>query len=77
MTTRERSGENKKINKLVHQGWKEEGLGLIVASIVLLALEENVGAFATLGLGAIILVALAFFAVGRSEDLHRQKHPNG
>ena len=63
--------------KHVPHGWAAVGTALILASIVLLALEQNVGAFATLGLGAIILVALAFFAVGRSEDLHRAKHPHG
>ena len=63
--------------KHVPRGWTAVGLGLIFASIVLLALEENVGAFATLGLGAILLVAAAFFAVGRSEDADRQKHPHG
>ena len=63
--------------KHVPRGWTAVGLGLIFASIVLLALEENVGAFATLGLGAILLVGAAFFAVGRSEDADRQKHPHG
>jgi membrane protease YdiL (CAAX protease family) len=63
--------------KLVPRGWAAVASGLIFASIVLLALEENVGAFATFGLGAVILVGLAFFAVGRSEDLDRQKRPHG
>jgi hypothetical protein len=63
--------------KHVPRGWTAVGLGLIFASIVLLALEENVGAFATLGLGAIVLVGSAFFAVGHSEDVDRQKHPHG
>ena len=63
--------------KHVPRGWTAVGLGLIFASIVLLAFEENVGAFATLGLGAIVLVGSAFLAVGHSEDVHRQKHPHG
>jgi hypothetical protein len=63
--------------KLVPRRWAAVAAGLIVASIVLLALEQNVGAFATFGLGAVILVALAFFAVGHSEDVDRQKRPHG
>jgi hypothetical protein len=63
--------------RLVPHRWTAVGIGLIIASIVLLALESNIGAFITLGLGAILLVGAAFFAVGRSEEVHRRKHPHG
>jgi uncharacterized membrane protein len=48
-------------------------LGFVVAGIVLLALGENVGAFAILGVGAVLIVGLAFYAVGRSEDVERER----
>ena len=48
-------------------------IGLIVAGIVLLALGEEVGALAVGGVGAVIAVALAFYAVGRSEDVDRER----
>jgi membrane-bound ClpP family serine protease len=63
--------------KLVPRGWAAVATALILASIVLLALEQNLGAFATFGLGMVLLVGLAFFAVGRSEDIDREKHPRG
>ena len=49
------------------------GLGLLVAGIVLLALGEEVGAFGVGGLGAVLLVGALFYAVGRSEDVERER----
>ena len=54
----------------------------VVAGIVLLAIGEDfsateVAGFILLGLGGIGLVALAFYAVGRSEDLDRERRPGG
>ena len=48
-------------------------IGLIVAGIILLALGEEVGALAIGGLGAVLAVTLAFYAVGRSEDVDRER----
>ena len=48
-------------------------LGLVAAGIGLLLLGEDVAALAVGGLGAVILVALAFYAVGRSEDVGRER----
>ena len=47
-------------------------IGLLVAGAILIALEKDVAAFFVAGLGAILLVALLFYAVGRSEDVERE-----
>jgi hypothetical protein len=54
----------------------------IVIGIVLTVAGDDFSAvevigFVLLGLGAIGLVALAFYAVGRSEDLDRERRPRG
>jgi hypothetical protein len=51
--------------------------GLVVAGAVLLAAGVELGGFVVLGLGALAAVALAFYAVGRSEDRERETHPHG
>ena len=48
-------------------------LGLMVAGVVLFVLEERVAAMAIGGLGAVIAAAIAFYAIGRSEDLDRER----
>ena len=58
---------------LVPKPWLSIALGLVAAGIGLLLLGEDVAALAVGGLGAIILVALAFYAVGRSEDVERER----
>jgi FtsH-binding integral membrane protein len=49
------------------------GAGLLVAGIVLLATGSDVAALAVGGLGAILLAAAVFYAVGRSEDVERER----
>jgi hypothetical protein len=41
--------------------------GVVVVTIGLVAL----------GIGGVLLVSLAFLAVGESEDRHRERHPGG
>jgi hypothetical protein len=53
-----------------------------VAGIALIWIGDDFSAleivgFVLLGLGAIALMALAFYAVGRSEDLDREQRPHG
>jgi hypothetical protein len=50
---------------------------LLVAGVVLLALDATVPGFVALGLGAIGAVSLFFYAVGRSEDIDRERNPRG
>jgi hypothetical protein len=54
----------------------------IVAGIALITIGEDFSAVEVigiilLGLGGIGAMALAFYAVGRSEDLEREKRPRG
>ena len=54
----------------------------IVAGVVLIAIGEDfstveVVGIILLGLGAIALMAIAFWVVGRSEDLDREQRPGG
>jgi hypothetical protein len=58
---------------LVPKPWLSIAAGLIAAGIGLGLLGEEVAALAVGGLGAIILVSLAFYAVGRSEDVERER----
>jgi hypothetical protein len=58
---------------LVPKPWLSIALGLIAGGIGLGLLDAGVAALAVGGLGAIILVALAFYAVGRSEDVERER----
>jgi hypothetical protein len=63
---------------LVPLPWVLATAALIVVGIVLLAAtgadgDLGVVGFALLGLGAVIGTALAFYAVGRSEDIDRER----
>jgi membrane-bound ClpP family serine protease len=58
---------------LVPRVWLAIAIGLIVAGVVLLAAEANVAALAVGGLGGVLLVSAVFYAVGRSEDLERER----
>ena len=65
---------------LVPRPWLIAGLVLLVAGIVIAIVVDGKGdavAFAVGGAGAILLVGLAFYAVGRSEDRDREQHPTG
>ena len=65
---------------LVPRPWLIAGAVLLVAGIVLAAVGDHkldVAGFAVGGAGAIVLVALAFYAVGRSEDRDREQRPRG
>jgi hypothetical protein len=46
---------------------------LVVVGIVLLAVGQETAAVAVFGLGVVFAVALAFYAVGRSEDIDRER----
>jgi drug/metabolite transporter (DMT)-like permease len=62
--------------KLVPRPWLVATLVLIVVGIVLLATTDGTAeviGFACLGLGAVLGTALAFYAVGRSEDVARDR----
>jgi hypothetical protein len=50
---------------------------LLVAGVVLVAVDATVPGFVALALGAVAVVSLAFYAVGRSEDADRERHPRG
>ena len=61
---------------LVPRPWLYATAVLIVAGIVLLATTDGtleIIGFALLGLGAVLGTALAFYAVGRSEDVARDR----
>ncbi|HEX8119932.1 MAG TPA: hypothetical protein VF549_01585 [Solirubrobacteraceae bacterium] len=65
---------------LVPRPWLVAGLVLLVAGIVLAAVGDHkldVAGFGVGGAGAIVLVGLAFYAVGRSEDRDREQRPSG
>ena len=60
--------------------WLVAGVVLLVAGIVVAAVADGKGdavAFAIGGAGAILLVGLAFYTVGRSEDRDREQRPLG
>ena len=61
---------------LVPRPWIAATVVLIVVGIVLLATTDGTAeviGFACLGLGAVVATALAFYAVGRSEDEARRR----
>ena len=58
--------------RLVPRPLAAVAIGLMIAGAVLLALGEEVGALGVGGVGAILAVGAAFYAVGRSEDLDRE-----
>ena len=65
---------------LVPRPWLIIGAVLLVAGIVLAAAGDgkaDVAGFVVGGAGAILLVSLAFYAVGRSEDRDREQRPMG
>jgi hypothetical protein len=65
---------------LVPRPWLSAGVALLVAGLVIAAVADgkgDVAGFAVAGVGAIVLVGLAFYAVGRSEDRDREQRPMG
>lgn len=61
---------------LVPRPWLIAAAVAIVAGIVLLVVADGtleVIGFGLLGLGAVVGTALAFYAVGRSEDVARER----
>lgn len=61
---------------LVPRPWLILGVVLLVAGIVIAAVADGKGdvvGFGVGGAGAVLLVGLAFYAVGRSEDLERER----
>lgn len=65
---------------LVPRSWVAAGVALLVAGIVIAAAADGKGdvvGFGVGGAGAVLLVALAFYAVGRSEDRDREQRPMG
>jgi hypothetical protein len=67
--------------RLVPRPWLIAALVLIAAGIVISLVGDGRTAdgigFGVGGTGAILLVGLAFYAVGRSEDLDREQRPQG
>ncbi len=63
--------------KLVPRWALAAALALLVAGLILFPLtdspEGDTVAFALVGLGGIALASLAFYAVGRSEDVDRER----
>jgi hypothetical protein len=63
--------------KLVPRWALAGALALLVAGLILFPLTDTTTgdtiAFALVGLGGILLASLAFYAVGRSEDLERER----
>ena len=65
---------------LVPRPWLILGAVLLVAGVVIAAVADGKGdvvGFGVGGAGAVLLVGLAFYAVGRSEDRDRQQRPMG
>jgi membrane-bound ClpP family serine protease len=58
---------------LIPRPYVAAGVGLLVAGAVLLALGAEVASLFVGGLGAIVLVGVAFYVVGRSEDVERER----
>lgn len=64
------------VTKLVPRPWLIVGAVLLVAGILLAAIGDgkaDVAGFGVGGAGAILLLGAAFYAVGRSEDLERER----
>lgn len=65
---------------LVPRPWIAAGLVLLVAGVVIAIVADGKGdvvGFGVGGAGAVLLVGLAFYAVGRSEDRDRERRPTG
>lgn len=65
---------------LVPRRWLAAGLVLLVAGVVIAIVADGKGdvvGFGVGGAGAVLLVGLAFYAVGRSEDRDRERRPTG
>jgi hypothetical protein len=68
------------VRELVPRPWLVAGVVLLVAGIAIAAVADGKGdvvGFAVGGAGAVLLVGLAFYAVGRSEDRDREQRPMG
>jgi len=52
-------------------------VGIIVSAVVNATTALFVIGLAAVGLGAVVLVSLFFYEVGRSEDRDREQHPSG
>jgi hypothetical protein len=66
--------------RLVPRPWLIIGVALLVAGIAIGAIADgkgDVAGFGVGGAGLILLVGLAFYAVGRSEDLERERESRG
>ena len=59
--------------RLVPTPWWILAVALLLAGLLLGVFGSALGALIVGGLGAIMLVALVFYAVGRSEDLERER----
>jgi hypothetical protein len=65
---------------LVPRPWLILGFVLLVTGVVIGVVADGKGdvvGFAVGGAGAVLLVGLAFYAVGRSEDRDRERNPSG
>ena len=65
---------------LMPRPWLYAGVALLIAGLVVAVAADGKGdvvAFGIGGAGAVLLVALAFYAVGRSEDRDRERRPGG
>jgi uncharacterized membrane protein YccC len=58
---------------LVPRPWAALAVALLLAGLLLLVFGEDLGALLAGGLGAVLAVALAFYVVGRSEDVERER----
>ena len=66
--------------RLVPLPWLVAGLVLLVTGIVISVVGDGKAdaiGFGIGGAGAILLVGIAFYAVGRSEDIDREQRPMG
>jgi hypothetical protein len=68
------------MTSLVPRAWIVAGVVLVLAGIVIGIVADGKGdvvGFGVGGAGAVLLVGLAFYAVGRSEDRDRERNPSG
>ncbi|HEV2812670.1 MAG TPA: hypothetical protein VGW10_05395 [Solirubrobacteraceae bacterium] len=65
---------------LVPRPWLIAGAVLLVIGVAIAVIADGKGdvvGFGVGGAGAVLLVGLAFYAVGRSEDRDREQRPQG